>query len=123
VPLFLLWSVGVWWLAWTQDYQKGLKVIGDEHKSLALVVLVSSPVLLKGSTRKELSSSSPTSRSALTPDSGLPSWVPPVILSVFSGTESLAANLGSTLVINSGGALSLPILGISLAMVEVVLVK
>jgi hypothetical protein len=49
--------------------------------------------------------------------------VPPVILSVFSGTASFGANSPSTLVISSGGGASLPTDGISLAMVEVVLVK
>lgn len=48
--------------------------------------------------------------------------MPPVIRSVFSGTESLGTKWGSTEVMSSGGALSAPTLGISLAMVELVLV-
>jgi len=75
-----------------------------------------------GSTRKVPPSISPTLRSEFTPDSGSPCWVPPVMRSVFSGTESFGSNSGSTLVSISGGAASLPTLGISLAMVELVLV-
>lgn len=48
--------------------------------------------------------------------------MPPVILSVFSGTESLGTKSGSTEVRSSGGALSAPTLGISFAIVELVLV-
>ena len=77
---------------------------------------------LIGSTLNFAPSISPTSRSALGPSFGPPDCVPPVILSVFSGTESLGVKVGSTEVSSSGGALSAPTLGISLDMVEFVFV-
>jgi len=95
------------------------------HNNLARIVLGSSPVLRIGSTLNLAPSISPTPSSLFAP---LTSWsllpcVPPVMRLVFSGTESLGVNLLSALVINSGGAASSPIEGISLAIVEVVLVR
>lgn len=86
------------------------------------MVLPSSPVRRIGSTLNSAPSISPTPSSALTPASGPPFCVPPVILSVFSGTESFGVKSGSTEVMSSGGALSAPTLGISFAMVELVFV-
>lgn len=86
------------------------------------MVLISSPVRRSGSTLNLPPSISPTSSSALAPDLGAGSCVPPVIFSVFSGFESLGTNFPSTLVIISGGGASSPMLGISLEIVELVLV-
>lgn len=99
-----------------------LEVSWNGHNNLARMVLPSSPVRLKGSTLNFAPSISPTSSSAFVPLSGPPFCVPPVIRSVFSGTESLGVKVGSTEVRSSGGALSAPTLGISLAMVEFVFV-
>lgn len=92
------------------------------HNNLARIVLPSSPLRRIGSTLNLAPSISPTSSSALGPSSGAALCVPPVIRSVFSGTESLGAKFGSTEVRSSGGALSAPTLGISLAIVELVFV-
>ena len=86
------------------------------------MVLASSPVRRRGSTLKEPPSISPTLSSVFAPFLGLGACVPPVIFLVFSGLESLGTKLGSTLVMSSGGGESAPTSGISLAMVEVVLV-
>ena len=86
------------------------------------MVLASSPVRRRGSTLKEPPSISPTLSSVFAPFLGLGACVPPVIFLVFSGLESLGTKLGSTLVMSSGGGESAPRSGISLAMVEVVLV-
>lgn len=91
------------------------------------MVFTSSPVRLRGSTRKEPPSISPTPRSrfvwaAAELLSSTDSCVPPVIRSVFSGLASLGTKAGSTEVSSSGGGLSAPMLGISLAMVELLLV-
>ena len=66
---------------------------------------------------------SPTPRSEFAPLSGAPFCVLPVIRSVFSGTESFGVNSGSTEAIISGDDLSAPTDGISLEIVDVVLVK
>ncbi len=98
----------------------------DGHNNLARIVFPSSPVLRNGSTLISDSSISPTSSSAgFEPVvlSDFLSCVPPVIFSVFSGTESLGTKSGSTDERSSGGALSAPTLGISLAMVEFVFVR
>lgn len=50
-------------------------------------------------------------------------WVPPVMRSVFSGTASLGVKALSVAESSSGGAASLPTLGISFAIVLVVLVR
>ena len=92
------------------------------HNNLARMVFPSSPVRLNGSTLNFAPSISPTSSSVLAPPSGAPFCVPPVIRSVFSGTESLGTKSRSTEVRSSGGALSAPTLGISLEMVEFVFV-
>ena len=86
------------------------------------MVLASSPVRRRGSTRNVPPSISPTWRSALGPLSGAGFCVPPVMRSVFSGFESFGVYSGSTLVIISGGGESLPMLGISLEMVELLFV-
>lgn len=100
------------------------------HNNLARMVLPSSPVRRNGSALNSAPSISPTPSSALgppppppPPPSGAPFCEPPVIRSVFSGTESLGAKSGSTELSSSGGALSAPTLGISFAMVELVLVR
>lgn len=93
------------------------------HNNLARMVLPSSPVRLNGSTLNFAPSISPTPSSELGPSSGALFCEPPVIRSVFSGTESLGTKSGSTEVSSSGGALSAPTLGISFAMVELVLVR
>ena len=88
----------------------------------ARMVFASSPVRRRGSTRKLPPSISPTLSSTLGPDSGTGFCVPPVMVSVFSGFESLGMKFASTLVMSSGGGPSEPRLGISFAMVELVLV-
>lgn len=98
----------------------------DGHNNLARVVFPSSPVRRNGSTLNSAPSISPTASSEFfEPDgfSGLVSCVPPVIFSVFSGTASFGTKSGSTDERSSGGALSAPTLGISLAMVESVFVR
>lgn len=87
------------------------------------MVAASSPLRRRGSTLNWAPSISPTPRSEYVPLSGAPVRVPPAIRSAFSGTGSLGVKLGSTDAIISGGGLSAPTDGISLAMVEVVFVK
>lgn len=92
------------------------------QRSLARVVFTSSPVRRRGSTLKVPPSISPTPKSTFGPEDGSGFWEPPVIFSVFSGTESLGTKSFLTLVRSSGGAASWPMLGISFEMVEFVLV-
>jgi hypothetical protein len=99
----------------------GCCVDNDGHNNLARVVFASSPVLRIGSTLKEPPSISPTLSSPSTGPSGF-FCVLPVMRSVFSGIESFGVYSPSTEDISSGGTLSLPTLGISLAIVEVVFV-
>lgn len=94
----------------------------DRHNNRARRVFMSSPKRRLGSTLKEAPSISPTSSSLFGPESGAGFCVPPVILSVFSGTESLGTYFPSADEIISGGGFSLPTFGISFASVEVVLV-
>ena len=86
-------------------------------------MLTSSPVRRSGSTLNLAPSSSPTPSSLFEPLASLPDCVPPVIRSVFSGTASLGTKLGSADDSISGGGACLPMLGISLAMVETVFVR
>jgi len=95
----------------------------NEHNSLALMVVESSPVRRSGSILNLAPSISPTPRSALLTLLGLPGCVPPVILSVFSGTSSFGTYSGSTEEMSSGGALSAPTEGTLFFIVEVVFVK
>lgn len=67
-------------------------------------------------------SSSPTAKSGRLTLAGSADCVPPVILSVFSGTRSLGTYLGSTELSMSGGGLSFPRDGMSLLKVELVFV-
>lgn len=114
-----VWGVGFWRRREDGD---GKSARWNGHNNLARMVLLSSPVRGNGSTLNFAPSISPTSSSAFAPSDGPPGCVPPVMRSVFSGIESLGTKPGSTDVSSSGGALSAPTLGISLAMVELVLV-
>jgi len=101
---------------------KMLLDVDDRHNNRARRVLRSSPDRRLGSTLNEAPSNSPTSSSFFDLAAEPELCVPPVSLSVFSGTESVGTKFASTLEIISGGGLSLPILGISFAIVEVVFV-
>lgn len=94
----------------------------NRHSNLARMVFASSPVRRSGSTLKLAPWISPTSRSAFAPESGAAFCVPPVMRSVFSGTESLGVKSSETDDNSSGGGELAPTLGISFATVEFVFV-
>src|ERR1700760_2983874 len=87
------------------------------------MVLASSPVLLKGSTRKEPPSISPTFKLVPAFWLSLEYCVPPVVFSPLPLCEPLAVAWGSTEDSISGGALSEPTFGMSFVIDEVLFAK